>query len=57
MATALRIQYGSALTTTVLQFMGVRDDLELSNQFTIRQKRKHDRDLARKVCLKYKKEA
>ena len=33
--------------------MGVRDDLELSNQFTFRRKRKHDRDSARKVCLKY----
>ena len=56
MAAALRIQYGSGWTTTVLQFMGVRDDLELSNQFTIRQKRKHDCDSATKVCLKYKKQ-
>ena len=56
MAAALRIQYGSGWTTTALQFMGARDDLELSNQFTIRRKQKHDRDSARKVCLKYKKQ-
>ena len=56
MAAALRIQYGSGWTTTVSQFMGVSDDLELSNQFTIRRKQKHDCDSARKVCLKYKKQ-
>ena len=36
--------------------MGCRDNLELSNQFTIRRKRKHDHDLARKVSLKYEKQ-
>ena len=56
MAAALRIQYGSGWTTTVLQSIGLTDDLELSNQFTIRRKRKHNRDWARKVCLKYKKQ-
>ena len=30
MAAALRIQYGSGWTATVLQFMGGRDELELS---------------------------
>ena len=52
MTAALRIQYGSGRTTTVLQFMGVSENLELSNQFTIRRKWKHDHDSARKVCLK-----
>ena len=56
MAAALRVQHGSGWTTTVLQSMGCRDILELSNQFTIRRKRKHDHDLARKVNLKYKKQ-
>ena len=55
-AAALRIQHGSGWTTTVLRSMGLSDNLELSNQFTIRRKRKHDRDSARKVCLKYKKQ-
>ena len=36
--------------------MGVNNDFELSNQFTIRRKWKHDHDSARKVCLKYKKQ-
>ena len=58
MAAALKVQYGSGWKAAVLQFMVVRDDLELSNQFTIRRKRKrkHNRDSARKVCLKYKKQ-
>ena len=56
MAAALRIQHGSGWTITVLRSMGLSDNLELSNQFTIRRKRKHDRDSARKVCLKYKKQ-
>ena len=56
MAAALRIQHGSGWTTTVLQSMGLRDELQLSNQFTIRRKRKHNCDSARKVCLKYKKQ-
>ena len=54
MAAALRIQYGSGWTTTVLQSIGLSDELQLSNQFTIRRKGKHDRNSARKVCLKYK---
>ena len=56
MAAALRIQHGSGWTTTVLQSMGLSDELQLSNQFTIRRKWKHNHDLARKVCLKYKKQ-
>ena len=36
--------------------MGLSDDLELSNQFIIRRKRKHNCDSARKVSLKYKKQ-
>ena len=56
MAAALRVQNGSGWTTTVLQSMGCTDNLELSKQFTIRRKRKHDHDLARKLSLKYKKQ-
>ena len=54
MAAALWIQHGSGWTTTVLQSMGLSDELQLSNQFTIRRKQKHNRNSARKVCLKYK---
>ena len=54
MAAALRIQHGSGWTTTVLQSMGLSDELQLSNQFSIRRKRKHNCDSARKVYLKYK---
>ena len=56
MAGVLRIHHGSGWTTTVLRSMGLGDNLELSNQFTIRRKQKHDHDSARKVCLKYKKQ-
>ena len=43
-------------STTVLQSIGCTDNLELSKQFTIRRKQKHDHDLAWKLSLKYKKQ-
>ena len=56
MAAALQMQHGSGWTTTVLQSMGLSNELQLSNQFTIRRKQKHNRDSARKISLKYKKQ-
>ena len=46
---------GLPLVLYFMKSMGLGDELQLSNQFTIRRKWKHDRDSARKVCLKYKK--
>ena len=56
MAATLQIQRGSGWPTTVLQSTGLRDELQLSNQFTITRKRKHNCNSARKDCLKYKKQ-
>ena len=54
MAAALRVQYGPGWTTSILNNMGIKSSI--CDKFTNRRKRKHDKDNARKVLLKYKKQ-
>ena len=54
MAAALRVQYGPGWTTSVLSSLGIQSSI--CDEFTNRRKRKHDKDSARKILLKYKKQ-
>lgn len=54
MAAALRVQYGPGWTTSVLSNLGVQSSIY--DEFTNGRKRKHNKDSARKVLLKYKKQ-
>ena len=54
MAAALRVQYGPGWTTSILMNFGVQSSI--CDEFTNRRKRKHDKDSARKILLKYKKQ-
>ena len=55
MAAALRVQHGPGWTATVLLAMGNNTaELDVLDQFTNRRKRKHVKDSARKISLKYK---
>ena len=56
MAAALRVQHGLGWTATTLMAMGNTRELDLLDQFTTRRKRKHVKDSARKISLKYKKQ-
>ena len=57
MAAALRVQHGPGWTATVLLAMGNNTaELDVLDQFTNRRKRKHVKDSARKITLKYKKQ-
>ena len=56
MAAALRVQHGPGWTATTLMAMGNTRELDLLDQFTTRRKRKHVKDSARKISLKYKKQ-
>ena len=54
MAAALRVQYGPGWTTPILNNLGIQSSI--CDDFTNRRKRKHDKDSARKILLKYKKQ-
>ena len=54
MAAALRVQHGPGWTGAVLMAMGNTRELELLDRFVNRRKRKHAKDSARKISLKYK---
>ena len=54
MAAALRVQFGPGWTTSILNSLGIQSTL--CDKFTNSRKRKHDRDTARKITLKYKKQ-
>ena len=54
MAAALRVQFGPGWTTSILNSFGIQSTL--CDKFTNSRKRKHDRDSARKITLKYKKQ-
>ena len=54
MAAALRVQFGPGWTTSILNSFGIHSTL--CNEFTNSRKRKHDKDSARNISLKYKKQ-
>ena len=54
MAAALRVQHGPGWTTSILNNLGVQSSI--CDKYTIGRKRKHDKDNARKILLKYKKQ-
>ena len=54
MAAALRVQFGPGWTTSILNSFGIQSTV--FDKFTSSRKRKHDRDTARKITLKYKKQ-
>ena len=54
MAAALRVQNGPSWTTSILNRMGLQSSI--CDKFTIGRKQKHDKNTARKVLLKYKKQ-
>ena len=54
MAAALRVQHGPGWIGTVLMSMGIGEQLQFLDQFTNRRKRKHVKDAASKIFLKYK---
>ena len=54
MAAALHVQFGPGWTTSILNSFGIHSTL--CDDFTSSRKRKHDRDSARKISLKYKKQ-
>ena len=54
MAAALCVQFGPGWTTSILNCLGIQSTL--CDKFTNSWKRKHDRDSARKITLKYKKQ-
>ena len=54
MAAALRVQFGSGWTASILNSFGIHSTV--CDEFTNSHKRKHDRDSARKISLKYKKQ-
>lgn len=54
MAAALRVQNGPGWTTSILNHLGLQSSI--CDKFTIGRKRKHDKDTARKILLKYKKQ-
>jgi len=56
MAAALRVQHGSNWTIPVLNSMGITSGLDQLEKVTNRRKRKHERDSARKLSLRYKKQ-
>ena len=53
-AAALWVQYGPGWITSVLNSLGIRSSI--CDEFTKRRKQKHDKDSARKILLKYKKQ-
>ena len=53
-AALLRVQFGSGWTTSILNSFGIYSTV--CDEFTNIWKRKHDRDSARKINLKYKKQ-
>ena len=54
MAAALRVQFGPGWTTSILNSFGIQSTV--FDKYTSSRKRKHDRDTARKITLKYKKQ-
>ena len=54
MAAALRVQYGPGWVDPVLSKLGIQS--QTLSTFAARRKRKHDKDNARKVLHKYKKQ-
>jgi len=54
MAAALHVQNGPSWTTSILNSFAIHSTLR--NEFTNRCKQKHDKDSARKISLKYKKQ-
>ena len=54
MAAALHVQFGPGWTTSVLNSFDIHSTL--CNEFSNSQKQKHNRDSARKVSIKYKKQ-
>ena len=54
MAAALRVHFGSEWTTSILNSFGIHSTV--CDEFNNNQKRKHDRDSAHKISLKYKKQ-
>ena len=53
MAAALHVQFGPGWMTPILNSFGIQTTI--CDEYTSSQKRKHDRDTARKITLKYKK--
>ena len=53
-AALLHVQFGSGWTTSILNSFGIYSTV--CDEFTNSRKRKHDRDSARKINLKYKKQ-
>ena len=51
---ALRVQFGPGWTTPILSSFGIQSTI--CDEYTSSRKRKHDRDTARKITLKYKKQ-
>ena len=54
MAAALRVQHGPGWTTSILNNLGIQSFI--CDKYTIGRKQKHDKDNARKILLKYKKQ-